>query len=66
MKTLAMVARWILVLPGSLLIGQLAEWVAYFGLAWSFGRPDWLLEYAFFGICMGVSFGGATVYAGSS
>ena len=63
MRTLAIVARWILVLPGSLVAGQLAEWLAYLAVAWTFGRPDWFLEYAAFGTWMGVSFGAASVWA---
>lgn len=63
MSTLAVAARWILVLPGSLVAGQLAEWLAYVSVVWTYGRPEWLVEYAFVGVWMGTCFSLGTVWA---
>ena len=30
-----------------------AKWLMHFSVAWTVGRPDWVLDYATFGTSMG-------------
>ena len=66
MRAIAIVARWVLVLPGALVAGRLGEWAVYWSTAAYLGRPDSFLEYAGFGVSMGVASAAAIVYAGAT
>lgn len=59
---LVVVARWLLVLPVSLIVGELAWGLFYCSTWWLIGRPDWFLEYAAYGLWMGA----LTVYVAVS
>ena len=53
MKILVIAARWLLVLPVSVIAGELAWLLFYFSTVWVVGRPDWFLDYAWYGLWMG-------------